>query len=100
MVNDMIIFSFLNFIAQVVDAIHAAYQHDWYQFSASFPAGLKFHLFACIFRQIQLTDYSIYIDGLVQERCKSSVLAMELRLLCIKPSIYAVAQQKYTQSRW
>ena len=32
--------------------------------------------------------YAIYhIDGLMQERCNSSALAMELRLTCIKPSI-------------
>ena len=30
-----------------------------------------------------------YIDELVQERCNSSALAMELRLSCINPSIFA-----------
>ena len=35
-----------------------------------------------------------YIDGLVQERCNSSALAMELRLSCANPSIYA--KQKST----
>ena len=29
------------------------------------------------------------IDGLVQERCNSSGLAMELRLSCTNPSIWA-----------
>ena len=28
-----------------------------------------------------------HIDGLVQERCNSSALAMELHLLCTNPSI-------------
>ena len=36
---------------------------------------------------IQFT--AIYIDGLVQERCNSSALAMELRLSCANQSIYA-----------
>ena len=31
-----------------------------------------------------------YIDGLVQERRNSSVLAMELRLSCTNPSIWYV----------
>ena len=33
--------------------------------------------------------HDAYMDGLVQERCNSSVLAMELHLSCINPSIYA-----------
>ena len=33
-----------------------------------------------------------HIDGLVQERCNSSALAMELRLSCTNPSIYNVMQ--------
>ena len=37
---------------------------------------------------LQSTDfYGVYIDGLVQERHNSSVLAMELRLSCANPSI-------------
>ena len=35
------------------------------------------------------TNRSSYISGLVQERCNSSVLAMELCLCCTNPSIYA-----------
>ena len=31
-----------------------------------------------------------YIDGLVQERRNSSALAMELRMSCTNPSIYAI----------
>ena len=31
--------------------------------------------------------YSRYIDGLVQEKCNSSVLAIELRLSCTNPPI-------------
>ena len=34
-----------------------------------------------------LTGFHLYFSGLVQERCNSSALAMELRLSCIKPSI-------------
>ena len=40
----------------------------------------------------KLTD--AYIDGLMQERCNSSALAMELCLSCINPSLCV------TQSRW
>ena len=32
----------------------------------------------------------IFFDGLMQERCNSSALAMELRLSCSNPSIYAL----------
>ena len=35
-----------------------------------------------------------YIDGLEQERCNSSVLAMELSLSCINPSICSYSDQK------
>ena len=31
--------------------------------------------------------FTLHLDGLVQERCNSSVLAMELRLSCTNPSI-------------
>ena len=34
------------------------------------------------------------IDGLVQERCNSSALAMECRLSCIKPSIWYICTWK------
>ena len=30
--------------------------------------------------------FTLYIDGLMQKRCNSSALAMELRLFCIKLS--------------
>ena len=33
------------------------------------------------------TQLLAYIDGLVQEKCDSSALAMELRLSCTNPSI-------------
>ena len=32
-------------------------------------------------------DFGLYIDGLVQERCNSSLLAMDLCLSCTNPSI-------------
>ena len=35
----------------------------------------------------------MHIDGLVQERRNSSALAMELRLACTNPSIYASVNQ-------
>ena len=38
-------------------------------------------------KQVILNDH---IDGLVQERCNSSALAMELWLSCTNPSIYTV----------
>ena len=36
------------------------------------------------------SDQWYYIDELVQERCNSSALAMELRLSCTNPLIYTV----------
>ena len=42
---------------------------------------------------VQMIIYSIYINGLVRKRRNSSALAMELRLSCTNPSIYAA---KYT----
>ena len=36
------------------------------------------------------TQCSLHIHGLVQKRCNSSVLAMELRLSCINPSIWSI----------
>ena len=38
----------------------------------------------------QVYIYFLHIDGLVQERCNSSALAMELRLSCINSSIYVL----------
>ena len=32
----------------------------------------------------------LYIDGLVQEKCNSIAIALELRLSCTNPSIYLV----------
>ena len=37
-----------------------------------------------------------HIDGLVQERRNSSVLAMELRISCINPSIWSTPSKTYT----
>ena len=36
----------------------------------------------------QIGRMMVHIDGLVQERCNSSVLAMELRLSCTNPPTY------------
>ena len=36
-----------------------------------------------------------YIDGLVQERCNHSALAMELRISCINPSILSSVLNRY-----
>ena len=42
----------------------------------------------------------LHIDGLVQERCNSSALAMELRLFCTKPSIYQLTEiDEYNEIR-
>ena len=38
-----------------------------------------------------------YIHGLVQERCNSGALAMELRLSCTNPSIYGFVWNTLTQ---
>ena len=38
-----------------------------------------------------LQQYMHYIDGLVQKRCNSSALAMELCLSCTNPSILFLA---------
>ena len=40
-----------------------------------------------IFVKVKFWVDRLYIDGLVQERCNSSALAMELRLSCINPLI-------------
>ena len=40
-----------------------------------------------------------YIDGLVQERRNSSVLAMELRLSCINPSVYDMSFSTLPKAR-
>ena len=51
------------------------------------------------FKVLNLYDESFWrnvdIDELVQERCNSSVLAMELRLSCINPSIYTCIYISY-----
>ena len=41
--------------------------------------------------QLELSDVVMYrIDGLVQEKCNCSALAMELHLSYINPSIYTI----------
>ena len=52
----------------------------WYQFYKIFDSN-KVNLISCY-----------YIDGLVQERHNSSVLAMELYLPCINPLIFATCE--------
>ena len=47
----------------------------------------------CMIHVQSLHKLTFHINGLVQERRNSSVLAMELRLSCTKPSIYAWASQ-------
>ena len=42
-----------------------------------------YHIFVCLSPDI----YQLYFDGLVQERCNSSALAMALCLSCTNPSI-------------
>ena len=48
------------------------------------------------------THWTVYIDGLVQERRNSSMLAMELHLLCINPSISTKWKmvQGHLQTEW
>ena len=47
-------------------------------------------------------DSNSDIAGLVQERCNSSALAMELRLSCINPSIWCIskADSRFAPSQW
>ena len=47
-------------------------------------------------------DYSItiHIDGLVQERCNFSALAMELRLSCTNPSIWSHTDIISLKTHW
>ena len=49
---------------------------------------------ACMLQDLaiakSLGESGDYIDGLVQERCNPSALAMELRLCCINPSISSI----------
>ena len=56
----------------------------------SFNFRLYEHIFHMIYDMIYMIWYEIWydIDGLVQERRNSSVLAMELHLSCTNPSIY------------
>ena len=53
----------------------------------------EFHIVPCIHDINTLTAFMHYIDGLVQERRNSSVLAMELRLSCTYP-FYALFERK------
>ena len=53
--------------------------YSWYQ-------GLLTN-YAYFIEKWSLKHMYVYIDGLVQERCNSSALAMELRLSCTNPSI-------------
>ena len=50
-----------------------------------------FYLAALVIRLETISEHIVHINGLVQERCNSSVLAMELRLSCINPSILGYA---------
>ena len=47
-------------------------------------------LYHCVFPIMKTSVFSLCSDGLVQERCKSSALAMELHLSCTNPSIYII----------
>ena len=46
--------------------------------------------------------WSFNVDGLVQERCNSSALAVELRLSCINPSnvFFVLCQNKLLNKQW
>ena len=44
------------------------------------------------------TEEMLNIDGLMQKRRNSSALAMELRLICIKPSIWCMSKIDRYQS--
>ena len=46
---------------------------------------MQIHAYNCYKEQ----DFMEYIDGLVKERCNSSANALELRLSCTNPSIWA-----------
>ena len=49
---------------------------EWWRFKSLRPSDAHIH-----------SKIICHFDGLVQERCNSSALAMELRLSCIEPSI-------------
>ena len=51
--------------------------------------------YAFVLRWCYVYKYTYNIDGLVQERRNSSVLAMELHLSCINPLIYSHSFGKY-----
>ena len=48
----------------------------------------------------RLLIYHSHIDGLVQERCNSNALAMELLLSCTNPSIYDTIEHTVQQLQW
>ena len=60
-----------------------ARSHYLYQ---NWPLPEKCH-WKCLRHQSLKWVWKLHIDGLVQERCNSSALAMELHLSCINPSI-------------
>ena len=55
------------------------------------------HWGICRHAAISSCHWSVYIDGLMQERRNSSALAMELRLSCINPSIFC---EQMTHEIW
>ena len=51
----------------------------------------RIFLYMRIYWQSNIRDHDVllgHFNGLMQKRCNSSALAMELRLLCIKPSMW------------
>ena len=66
------------------DAKWPTFSNAFFHFDGKFEFRLKFH-------QVQLTK-SQHFDGLVQERRKSSALAMELRLSCTNLSIVSLVR--------
>ena len=53
----------------------------------AFFHGKSFQLLIDLVVHITNFDEIYYVDGLVQERRKSSVIAMELHFSCINPSM-------------
>ena len=60
------------------------------------PQILKWVAQIWLWQQWLPGDIPHYIDGLVQERCNSSALEMELRISCTNPSISSLYGAGYS----
>ena len=69
---------------------------SWMASSASFSAVCRRR----VVNDSRNLNVEFHIDGLVQERCNFSAVAMELRLSCTNPSIRGLWYQKKSSRAW